>query len=93
VASSCEHGNESSGFIKGGKFFDYLSALLVSQEGLYSMELVTYFDTVIFQILTAASMKMTVFWNVAPCSLVEIDRRFRDSYCLHHQGDPSRQPF
>jgi hypothetical protein len=22
-------------------------------------------------------MKMTVFWDVAPCSLVEIDRRFR----------------
>jgi hypothetical protein len=25
--------------------------------------------------------------SVAPCSLVEIDRRFRGSYCLHHQGD------
>jgi hypothetical protein len=32
--------------------------------------------------------KMTVFWNVAPCSLVEADRRF-SSYCLHHQGDIS----
>jgi hypothetical protein len=31
-------------------------------------------------------MKMTVFCDVAPCSLVETDRRFRDSYCLHHQG-------
>jgi hypothetical protein len=27
---------------------------------------------VIFQVLTAASMKMTVFWAVAPCSLVEV---------------------
>jgi hypothetical protein len=26
-----------------------------------------------FQVLTAASMKMTVFWDVAPCSLLEID--------------------
>jgi hypothetical protein len=26
-----------------------------------------------FQVLTAASMKMTVFWNVAPCSLVETE--------------------
>jgi hypothetical protein len=34
-------------------------------------------------------MKMTVFWNVAQCSLVEIDRRFRGDYCLHHQGLPS----
>jgi hypothetical protein len=33
-----------------------------------------------------ANVKMTVFWNVAPCNLVEIDRRFRGAYCLHHQG-------
>jgi hypothetical protein len=25
-----------------------------------------------FQVLTAASMKMTVFWDVAPCSLVDV---------------------
>jgi hypothetical protein len=31
-------------------------------------------------------MEMTVFWYVAPCSLVEIDRRFRGVYCLHHQS-------
>jgi hypothetical protein len=31
--------------------------------------------------------KMTVFWDVAPCSLVQIDRRFRGAYCLLHQGD------
>jgi hypothetical protein len=24
---------------------------------------------------------------VAPCSLVEVDGRFRGEYCLHHQGD------
>jgi hypothetical protein len=36
-------------------------------------------------------MKMTVFWDVAPCSLVEIYRRFRGAYCLHHQGDHSVQ--
>jgi hypothetical protein len=28
---------------------------------------------------------MRAFWNMAPCSL--IDRRFRDEYCLHFQGD------
>jgi hypothetical protein len=39
-----------------------------------------------FQVLTAVSMNMTVFWDVAPCSLVEIDRRFRGAYCLYHQG-------
>jgi hypothetical protein len=40
-----------------------------------------------FRVLTVASMKMTVFWDVAPCSLVETDRHFRGTNCLHHQGD------
>jgi hypothetical protein len=30
-----------------------------------------------FEVLTAASMKMTVFWVLAPCSLTEVYRRFR----------------
>jgi hypothetical protein len=30
---------------------------------------------------------MAVFWDIAPCSIVEIGRRFRGVYCLHHQGD------
>jgi hypothetical protein len=34
-------------------------------------------------------MKMTAFWDVAPCSLVEVYGRLRGSYCLHHQGDAS----
>jgi hypothetical protein len=29
---------------------------------------------------------MDVFWDVAPCSLVEIDRCFGGAYCFHHQG-------
>jgi hypothetical protein len=28
---------------------------------------------------------MAVFWDVAPCSLVDIDWRFREASCLHHQ--------
>jgi hypothetical protein len=28
-----------------------------------------------------------VFWDAAPCSLVEIDRCFTSVYCVHHQGD------
>jgi hypothetical protein len=34
-----------------------------------------------------ACIKMTVFGDVVPYSLVETDRRFRCAYCLHHQGD------
>jgi hypothetical protein len=30
---------------------------------------------------------MTVFWDVASCSLVEVYRRFRGTCCLQHQGD------
>jgi hypothetical protein len=39
MAGSFEHGNEPSGFIKGGKFLDQLSVLLAAQEGLCSLEL------------------------------------------------------
>jgi hypothetical protein len=44
-----------------------------------------------FQVLTTASMKTTVFWDIAPCSLVEVCRRLRGGCCLHHQGDVHRQ--
>jgi hypothetical protein len=33
------------------------------------------------------SMKMTAFWDVAPCSIAEVYRCFIGAYCLHHQGD------
>jgi hypothetical protein len=33
-------------------------------------------NMVIFHVLTAASMKMIVFWDVALCSLIEIDQHF-----------------
>jgi hypothetical protein len=33
------------------------------------------------------TMKTTAFWDIAPCSLVEVDRRFRGAYCLLHHGD------
>jgi hypothetical protein len=32
-------------------------------------------------------MNMAVFWDVAPCSLVEIGRRFTGTFCLHHQRE------
>jgi hypothetical protein len=30
---------------------------------------------------------ITVFWDVAPCSLVEVRWCFRGDYYLHHHGD------
>jgi hypothetical protein len=40
-----------------------------------------------FQVFMTESMKMTVFWDVAPCILVEVYRHFGGACCLHHQGD------
>jgi hypothetical protein len=37
-----------------------------------------------FRVLTAASLKMTVFWYVAAFSLVDTGQRFRGAYCLYH---------
>jgi hypothetical protein len=31
-------------------------------------------------------LKITVFWGVAPCSLVELYRRLRGGCCHHHPG-------
>jgi hypothetical protein len=39
------------------------------------------------EVLTAVTMKMAVFWVVAPCTLIWVYRRFEDLYCLHHRGD------
>jgi hypothetical protein len=32
-------------------------------------------------------MMMIAPWDIAPCSVVEVDRRFRDAYCPHYQDD------
>jgi hypothetical protein len=31
-------------------------------------------------------MEIIALWDIALCSLVEVDRRFGGGYCLHHQG-------
>jgi len=49
-------------------------------------------QNMIFQFLTAASMKITAFWDIAPCGLVVVERRFRDAYCLRHLGDLIHRP-
>jgi hypothetical protein len=38
-------------------------------------------------ILHITMLLFRVFWDVAPCSHVEIDQHFRDVHYLHHQGD------
>jgi hypothetical protein len=43
-------------------------------------------------LLTVATMKMSVFWEVASCSLLEVYRRFADTATMiremnHHTDD------
>jgi hypothetical protein len=35
-------------------------------------------------------MNMTALWDIALCSLVEVYRRFRGTYCHQYQGDGDR---
>jgi hypothetical protein len=53
--------------------------------GNYEMsENITHFKTSGY--LTAVSMKMIAFWDIALCSLAEVEQRSRSAYCLH-QGN------
>jgi hypothetical protein len=36
---------------------------------------------------TFLDLKMAVFWDVTPCSLVDVERYFRETDCRHHQGN------
>jgi hypothetical protein len=36
--------------------------------------------------VTAANMQSIIFWDMTPCSLVEVLQRFGGTYCLHFHG-------
>jgi hypothetical protein len=65
--------------------FDYVSSKMVVR-AIHISVVRTNFKPDRFQVLKAASMKMAVFWAVAPCSLVEVHGSLRGTYCFHHQG-------
>jgi hypothetical protein len=44
-------------------------------------------NSVGFEVLTTASMKMAVFWIATPCSLVEVYLRFTGACYLHRPDD------
>jgi hypothetical protein len=35
----------------------------------------------------SSGLKFRVFWDIMPCSQIDVDRRLRCACCLHHQGD------
>jgi hypothetical protein len=48
-----------------------------------------------FEVHTAVLMKSPVFWNITPCSLLKVNRRFGGIYRLHRQVPrikPSKKP-
>jgi hypothetical protein len=51
---------------------------------MYSFSVIHFQKLMRFQLLTVMSRKVAVFSDVAPCSLVEIDRRLR---CVTHRPD------
>jgi hypothetical protein len=36
--------------------------------------------------LRSVVMKISIFWDITPCSLVKVNRHFGGTYCLHLQG-------
>jgi hypothetical protein len=72
VAGSGEHGNEPSGYIKGGEFLDQMNDYQLLKKDSAPWSWLQIGKSVI---------KMDVFWDVASCCLVKIDRRFRGCFC------------
>jgi hypothetical protein len=68
-----------------GKYGKTISERTVSLHS-FQILLLTVIVPLRFYVLTGASMKVSVFWDVAPCILV-VYQRFRGVCCLHHQGD------
>jgi hypothetical protein len=73
-------------YVRMSKYSWYFKSPLYSSASFYASHLFSNNFYVRFQVLTAASMKIGALWDIAPCSLVGVDRRFRGAYCLNHQG-------
>jgi hypothetical protein len=73
IAKVCGNDNEPSGWTAKCIFLNSKIPVTCSR---------TMHVLVTFQVLTAASMKMALFWVVAPCSLVEDYRRFKRASCF-----------
>jgi hypothetical protein len=63
-----------------------MSMLILTSHYAKVPQMVCYIQ-VTFQVLLVAIVKVAVVWDVAPCSLVAVSRRFGDACCLLHQDD------
>jgi hypothetical protein len=83
------HANVVKGFLAlWDNIYDYVSLLLYFIPSFLTGNLLVAIITCLvrFQVLKTASIKMAVFWVLAPCSLVLAYRRFTGACCLHHQA-------
>jgi hypothetical protein len=39
------------------------------------------------RLIVNVCLEKTAVWDIVPCSSVEVDRRFRGAYYIHHQDD------
>jgi hypothetical protein len=39
----------------------------------------------LYKIKIENAVEETAFWDIEPCGIVEVQRRFRGAYCLHYQ--------
>jgi hypothetical protein len=46
----------------------------------------SYITHVRFEVITTVTVKNAVFWDVTPCSLVEVYRYFGRIFCMHLYG-------
>jgi hypothetical protein len=42
-------------------------------------------DRPAYMLCDISVIKMRAFWDIAPCNLVGVDRRFRGTYYIHHK--------
>jgi hypothetical protein len=45
------------------------------------------FNIVRFEFLATVTSKITVFWDLTPCSLVDVYQNFAGTCCNHFQGE------
>jgi hypothetical protein len=76
---------DGTGFI-GLQFSLFKKRRSTRKKSCLTMLKVIEYCLVRFQVLTAASIKMTIFRDVASCSLVVVFRHFRCACCVNHQG-------
>jgi hypothetical protein len=73
------------------KFWDITLKLTTVTSFQFTIQSHSSYSTACEPRIVRTSMKMKAFWDIAPCSLIEVglDRRFWGAYCLDYQDLPA----